>query len=49
MYREIYRQKTSKLTKNSVILISQIGVIDKERLKEKVPRINRETVEKGPP
>jgi mRNA interferase MazF len=36
----------SKLTKDSVILISQIGVIDKERLLEKVSKINRETMEK---
>jgi mRNA interferase MazF len=39
-------KKTSRLTKDSVMLISQIGVIDKERLKEKVSRINRETIEK---
>jgi mRNA interferase MazF len=36
----------SKLTKDSVILISQTGVIDKERLLEKVSKINREIMEK---
>jgi mRNA interferase MazF len=33
-------KKDSKLTKDSVILISQIGVIDKERMLEKVSKIN---------
>jgi mRNA interferase MazF len=36
----------SKLTKDSIILISQIGVIDKKRLLEKVSKINREIMEK---
>jgi mRNA interferase MazF len=36
----------SKLTKDSVIIVSQIGVIDKVRLLEKVSKINRETMEK---
>jgi mRNA interferase MazF len=39
-------KKTSKLTKDSVILISQIGVIDKGRLQEKVSSIDREAMEK---
>jgi mRNA interferase MazF len=39
-------KKDSKLTKDSVILISQIGVIDKERLIEKVSTINKETMKK---
>ena len=39
-------KKDSKLTKDSVILISQIGVIDKERLLEKVSKVNREIMEK---
>jgi mRNA interferase MazF len=39
-------KKDSKLTKDSVILISQIGVIDKGRLKEKVSSIDRETMKK---
>jgi mRNA interferase MazF len=36
----------SKLTKDSVILISQTGVIDKERLLEKVSEINNEIMKK---
>jgi mRNA interferase MazF len=39
-------KKDSKLTKDSVILVSQIGVIDKERLKENVSKANSETMEK---
>jgi mRNA interferase MazF len=43
----IYVEKRdSKLGKDSVILVSQIGVIDKERLIEKASRINREIMEK---
>jgi mRNA interferase MazF len=34
-------KRESKLTKNSVILISQISVIDKEKLKEKISKINK--------
>jgi mRNA-degrading endonuclease toxin of MazEF toxin-antitoxin module len=34
------------LTKDSVIVISQIGVIDKKRLLEKVSKINREIMER---
>jgi mRNA interferase MazF len=33
-------KKDSKLTKDSAILISQTGIIDKERLIEKVAKIN---------
>jgi mRNA interferase MazF len=36
----------SKLNKDSVIIISQIGVIDKERLVEKISKINYEIMEK---
>jgi mRNA interferase MazF len=39
-------KKDSKLTKDSVILISQTGVIDKKRLKEKVSKVRREIMEK---
>jgi mRNA interferase MazF len=39
-------KKDSKLTKNSVILVSQTGVIDKERLIEKVSKINNELMGK---
>jgi mRNA interferase MazF len=35
-------KKDSKLTKDSVILISQTGVLDKERLIKKASKINRE-------
>jgi mRNA interferase MazF len=37
-------KKDSKLTKDSVILISQIGVIDNIRLKEKVSKVNKERI-----
>jgi mRNA interferase MazF len=36
----------SKLTKDSVILIPQTGVIDKERLIEKVSKINNDILGK---
>jgi mRNA interferase MazF len=39
-------KKESKLAKDSVMLISQISVIDKERLKEKISKINRDKMEK---
>jgi mRNA interferase MazF len=39
-------RKDSKLTKDSVILISQTGVIDKERLIEKVSKINNDIMGK---
>jgi mRNA interferase MazF len=39
-------KKDSKLTKDSVILISQVGVIDKERLLEKVSKINNDIMGK---
>jgi mRNA interferase MazF len=43
----IYIEKRDfKLGKDSVILVSQIGVIDKERLIEKISRINKEIMEK---
>jgi mRNA interferase MazF len=43
----IYIEKgDSKLGKNSVILVSQIGVIDKERFIEKISKINRDVMEK---
>jgi mRNA interferase MazF len=39
-------KENSKLGKDSVILLSQIGVIDKERLIEKISKINNEMLEK---
>jgi mRNA interferase MazF len=39
-------KKDLKLGKDSVILVSQIGVIDKERLVEKISKINRDIMEK---
>jgi mRNA interferase MazF len=42
----IISKKDSKLTKDSVILISQTGVIDKERLIEKVAKINNDIMSK---
>jgi mRNA interferase MazF len=39
-------KKDSKLTKDSVILISQTGVVDKERLIEKVSKINNAIMDK---
>jgi mRNA interferase MazF len=42
----IFINKTdSKLTKDSVVLVSQIGVIDKERLIEKVSKIDGAAME----
>jgi mRNA interferase MazF len=43
----IYIEKRElKLGKDSVILVSQIGVIDKERLNEKKTKINRDIMKK---
>ena len=39
-------KKESKLGKDSVILLSQIGVVDKQRLIEKIAKINNDTMEK---
>ena len=39
-------KKDSKLNKDAVILISQTGVIDKERLLEKVSKANKEIMER---
>jgi mRNA interferase MazF len=39
-------KKDSKLQKDSVILLSQIGVIDKERVFDKISRINNEIMRK---
>jgi mRNA interferase MazF len=39
-------KKEIKLGKDSVILVSQIGVIDKNRLVEKISKINRDIMEK---
>ena len=36
----------SNLGKDSVILLSQIGVIDKQRLTEKISKINKNIIEK---
>jgi len=37
-------KKESGLAKDSVILLSQIGVIDKQRLVEKISRINNDII-----
>jgi mRNA interferase MazF len=43
----IYLEKRDiKLGKDSVLLVSQIGVIDKERLIEKISKINRDIMVK---
>jgi mRNA interferase MazF len=43
----IYIEKRDlKLGKDSVILVSQIGVIDRERLIEKITKINRDIMER---
>jgi mRNA interferase MazF len=42
----LINKKDSKLNKDSVIIISQIGVVDKERLIEKISSINYEAMEK---
>jgi mRNA interferase MazF len=39
-------KKESKLPKDSVILLSQIGVVDKQRFVEKISKINKDTMEK---
>ena len=39
-------KKESKLRKDSVILLSQTGVVDKQRLIEKITKINKDTMEK---
>jgi len=41
-----FEKKESKLDNDSVILLSQIGVIDKQRLVEKVSKINRDIMYK---
>ena len=42
----LIEKSESKLGKDSVILLSQIGVIDKQRLTEKVSRLNKNIMEK---
>jgi mRNA interferase MazF len=42
----LVRKKDSKLNKDSVILLSQIGVIDKERVIDRVSKINNEIMRK---
>jgi mRNA interferase MazF len=42
----LIEKNDSKLEKESVILLSQIGVVDKQRLIEKVSKINRSIMEK---
>jgi mRNA interferase MazF len=42
----VIEKDDSKLRKDSVILLSQIGVIDKQRLLEKISKINRGIMEK---
>ena len=39
-------KEESKLSKDSVILVSQIGVVDKQRLIEKVAKVNKSIMEK---
>jgi mRNA interferase MazF len=39
-------KRDSKLGKDSIILASHIGVIDKERLVEKISKINKDIMEK---
>ena len=39
-------KKESKLKDDSVILLSQVGVIDKHRLIEKIAKINRDIMQK---
>ena len=39
-------KKESKLTKDSVIVVSQIGVIDKQRLIEKISKVHKSIMEK---
>lgn len=39
-------KKETKLSKDSVILLSQIGVIDKQRLVKKVTKINKDIIAK---
>ena len=40
------RKKESKLGKDSVLLLSQIGVVDKKRLIEKIAKLNNDIIEK---
>jgi mRNA interferase MazF len=42
----LINKKDSRLNKDSVILISQIGVVDKERLTERISKINYEIMGK---
>jgi mRNA interferase MazF len=42
----LLNKKDTRLNKDSVILISQMGVIDKERLIEKISKINSEIMKK---
>ena len=42
----LVEKRHSKLGKESVILVSQIGVIDKQRLIEKITKIDRTVMEK---
>ena len=38
------RKKESKLNNDSVILLSQVGVIDKRRLIEKISKVNKDII-----
>lgn len=42
----LIEKRYSKLKKDSVILLSQIGVIDKQRLTEKISKIDKSIMEK---
>ena len=39
-------KKESKLSKDSVILVSQIGVVDKQRMIEKISKVNKSIIDK---
>ena len=39
-------KKESKLSKDSVILVSQIGVVDKQRMIEKISKVNKSIMDK---
>jgi len=42
----LLEKKESKLGKDSAIIVSQISVVDKQRLIEKISKINKEIMEK---
>ena len=40
----LFKKNITKLSKESVCVVSQIGVIDKDRLIEKIHKLDRETI-----